>query len=163
MRTSLRGLLAATLLCLAAGAAPAAPATEPPHFAFTVICDDPVLAKTLRTGIEQRLAKAHADIRDKFPSAKLFVYANRDANDRKNPDGVSIAVAHVTNMPTTVLALSYVQKKEAMPDVLRSMLAEEGFLKHLNVAHMDAPTETQVNTLLDNVVATFLKKSSGEE
>jgi hypothetical protein len=154
MRTFFGGLLAATLLWLAAGAT----AAERPRFAFAVICNDPALAQVLRSGIEARLVAANADITDKLPTAKLFVYANRDSGDRKNPEGVSIAIAHVSNAQTAVLALSYVKRNEGMPEMLRSMLGEEGFLQHLNVAHMDTPSDAQVNEVLDKLVAAFLQK-----
>jgi hypothetical protein len=159
MRTFLGGLLAAILFCLAAGAA----AAERPRFAFTVICDDPAHAQVQRSGIEARLTAANVDISDKFPVAKLLVYANRDSGDRKNPDGVSIAIAHVSNTATAVLGLSYVKRQEDMPEVLRSMLGEEGFLKHLNVAHMDTPSDAQVKEVLDKLVSTFLKKYAAGE
>lgn len=154
MRTFLGGLLAAILFCLATGAA----AAERPRFAFTVICNDAALAQVLRSGIETRLGAANVDITDKFPTAKLFVYANRDSGDRKNPDGVSIAIAHVSNVPTAMLALSYVKREEGMPEMLRSMLGEEGFIQHLNVAHMDTPDDAQVKEILDKLVSNFLQK-----
>jgi hypothetical protein len=154
MRSFLGGLLAAILFCLAAGAT----AAERPRFAFTVICNDPALAQTLRSGIEARLGAANADITDKLPTAKLFVYANRDVGDRKNPEGVSIAIAHVSNMPTALLALPYVKRGEDMPETLRKMLGEEGFLEHLNVAHMDTPNEAQVKEVLDKLVSNFLQR-----
>jgi len=154
MRTILGGLLAAILFCVAAGAS----AAERPRFAFSVICNDPALAQVLQKGIETRLAAAGFDISDKFPTAKLFVYANRDSGDRKNPDGVSIAIAHVSNVEAAVLGLSYVKRGEEMPEILRGMLGEEGMLQHLNVAHMDTPDEAQVKEVLDKTVVAFLRK-----
>jgi len=156
MRTILGGLLAALLFCLMAGAG--AGAAERPRFAFAVICNDPALAQVLRAGIETRLKAASVDITDKLPNAKLWVYANRDTGDRKNPDGVSIAIAHVSNVQTALLALPYVKKDEAIPETLRAMLGEEGFLQHLNVAHMDTPNDAQVKEVLDKLVSTFLQK-----
>jgi hypothetical protein len=162
MRSFLGGLLAALLFALTvtatANAGPNATAAERPRFAFAVICNDPALAEVLRSGIEARLDAAKVDITDKLPTAKLFVYANRDTGDRKNPDGVSIAIAHVSNVPTALLALPYVKRDEVMPEALRAMLGEEGFLQHLNVAHVDTPNEAQLKEILDKLVATFLKK-----
>jgi hypothetical protein len=154
MRTFFSGLLAATLFWLAANAT----AAERPRFGFTVICDDPALAQVLRSGIEARLGAANVDITDKLPTAKLYVYANRDSGDRKNPEGVSIAIAHVSNVPSAVLALSYIKRQEGMPEEVRAMLGEEGFLRHLNVAHMDTPNAAQVNEVLDKLVSAFLQK-----
>ncbi len=154
MRPFFVGLLAAILFGFAAGAT----AAERPRFAFAVICNDAALAQVLRSGIETRLKAAGVDVTDKLPSAKLWVYANRDTGDRKNPDGVSIAIAHVSNVQTAMLALPYVKKDEAIPETLRTMLGEEGFLQHLNVAHMDTPDAVQVKEVLDKLVSTFLQK-----
>jgi uncharacterized protein (DUF111 family) len=158
MRSFFGGLLAALLFALSVTATANATAAERPRFAFAVICNDPALAEVLRAGIEARLNAARVDIADKFPTAKLFVYANRDADDRKNPDGVSFAIAHVSNVQTALLALPYVKRDEAMPETLRAMLAEEGFLQHLNVAHVDTPNDAQLKEILDKLVANFLKK-----
>lgn len=163
MRSFLGGLLAALLFALTVTAAANATAAERPRFAFGVICNDPALADVLRSGIEARLKAANVDIADKLPTAKLFVYANRDSGDRKNPDGVSIAIAHVSNVQTALLALPYVKRDEAMPEALRAMLGEEGFLQHLNVAHVDTPNDAQLKEILDKLVANFLKKYGASE
>ena len=155
MRAFFQRLSTAVLFCLAVNGVHAA---EPPAFAYSVICNDPVLAQRLRTGIEERLAKLHVATRDRFPTAKLFVYANRDINDSRNTEGVSVAIAHVSNMEPATLALSYIKRNEEMPEMLQAMLREEGMLMHLNVAHISTPSDTEVNQLLDNVVTTFVQK-----
>jgi hypothetical protein len=153
-------LSTAVLFCLVVNAARAA---ELPAFGYVVICDDPVIAQRLRTGIEERFAKLHVVLRDRLPTAKLFIYANRDSNDTRNTEGISVAIAHVSNMEPATLALSYIRRNEAMPEMLQSMLREEGMLMHLNVAHMTMPSDTEVNRLLDNVVTTFVQKYPAAE
>jgi hypothetical protein len=156
MTALFRRLLAASLLCLAAGAAVAA---EAPAFAYRVICDDdPALAQRLRAGIEERFAKLHVPLRDRFPNAKLFIYANRDVNDNRNPDGVSVAIAYTSNLEAAQLALSYIKHQEAPPPLLQPMLREEGMLMHLQVAHLATPSDALVNGLLDNIVTSFVQK-----
>lgn len=155
--TFFQRIVTALLLCLAAHAATAA---EPPVFAYAVICDDPVLAQRLRSGIEARFDKLHVQRRDQFPNAKLFIYANRDSGDDKNPDGVSVAIAHTSNLEAAQLALSYISRKEAPPELLQSMLRDEGMLLHLRVAHLSAPSDPLVNGLLDEVVTSFVQKYS---
>lgn len=145
----------ATLFCLAMGAACAA---EAPAFDYAVVCDEPALAQRLRTGIEQRFAKLHVQVRDRLPAAKLFIYASRDTNDKRNIEGVSVAIAHVSNMAPAALALSYIKRNEPMPEMLQSMLREEGMLMHLNVAHMTTPSDAEVNELLDKIVTAFVRK-----
>jgi hypothetical protein len=148
-------LSAAVLFCLAVNAADAA---EPPAFGYYVICNDSGIAQRLRTGIEERFAKLHVVTRDRLPTAKLLVYANRDSNDTRNTEGISVAIAHVSNMEPAALALPYLKRNEAMPEVLQAMLRKEGMLMHLNVAHMSTASDTEVNQLLDNVVTTFVQK-----
>lgn len=153
-------LSAAFLFCFFVSTAYAA---EPPALGYAVICDDPVLSQRLRTGIEERFAKQHVALRDRLPTAKLFIYANRDSNDTRNTEGVSVAIAHVSNMEPATLALSYINRNEALPEMLRSMLREEGMLMHLNVAHMTTPSDTEVNHLLDKVVTAFVQKYTAAE
>jgi hypothetical protein len=155
MPAFLERLSAAFLFCLVVSAARAA---EPPAFGYAVICDDPVLSQRLRTGIEERFAKLHVALRERLPTAKLFVYAARDSDDTRNTEGVSVAIAHVSNMEPATLALSYINRNQAMPEMLQSMLREEGMLMHLNVAHMTTPSDMEVNHLLDKVVTAFVQK-----
>lgn len=142
------------LCCLAVSAH----AAEPPALGYAVICDDPVLAQRLRTGIEERFASMHVVLRDRLPSAKLFVYASRDIHDNGNTDGVSVAIAHVSNALPANLALDYLKRNETMPPLLQAMLGQEGMLMHLNVAHMTTPSDREVNEMLDQVVTTFVQK-----
>ncbi|WP_036173291.1 hypothetical protein [Massilia sp. 9096] len=156
MLTLLTRIVAALLLYLAVHAATAA---ESPVFAYTVFCDDdPVLAQRLRSGIEERFARLHVQLRSQFPYARLIIYANRDTDDDKNPAGVSVAIAHTSNLEAAKLALAYVHRKEAPPPLLQSMLGEEGMLLHLRVAHLSSPSDKLVDGLLDEVVGSFVQK-----
>lgn len=133
-------------------------AAEPQRLAYTVICDEPQLSAKIEAGVRSRLADAKKEITDTYPAGKLFLYLQRDINDRKNPKGVSVAIAHVSNMQTAALALGSIQKKEPVSDQLAAMLHEEGFLKHLSVAHIDEPSDEEIRILLDSVVKTFLSR-----
>jgi len=63
-------------------------------------------------------------------------------------------------LQTAALALGLIQKKEPVSDQLSAMLREEGFLKHLSVAHIDEASDEEIRILLDSVVKTFLGKYS---
>ncbi|MGV7206984.1 hypothetical protein ACLB1G_03910 [Oxalobacteraceae bacterium A2-2] len=145
---------------LSAGMLAAGRAAEAQRFSYAVVCEDAQLAAKIDAGIRTRFTLAKKDISDKYPAAKLYLYLQRDVNDRKNPDGVSIAIAHVSNIQTAALALGLIQKKEAVPDQLSAMLREEGFLKHLSVAHMDEASDEEISSLLDSVLKTFFSKYS---
>lgn len=136
-------------------------AEEKPRFNFAVVCTDASLQGKVSKGITDRLTKANVEISSNFPQGKLILFLARDVNDRRNPSGVSVAVAHVSNVPTAALALDLIRdKKEQLPARLSAMLQEEGFLEHLNVAHLDEASDEQIATLLDSLVTTFLKKYS---
>ena len=134
-------------------------AAEQKRLTFTVICSEAALTEKLNSGISERLSKANIEVSDRFPQGKLFLLVSRDVNDRKNKNGVSVAIAHVSNIQTAVLASGLIKDKKGEPsELLMSMLREEGFLQHLNVAHMDEASDEQIGILLDTVVATFLEK-----
>jgi hypothetical protein len=136
-------------------------AAEPQRLSFAVICDDPQLAAKIEDGIRSRFADAKKETSNAFPAGKLFLYLQRDLNDRKNPEGVSVAIAHVSNVQTAAYALGSIQRKEPVSDQLGAMLREEGFLKHLSVAHLDEPSDEEIRMLLDSVVNTFFSKYPG--
>lgn len=128
------------------------------RLSYAVICDDPQLAEKINGGVRSRLERVKKEIVDRFPTGKLFLYVQRDVSDRKNPKGVSVAIAHVSNVQPAAFALTFIEKKAPLPDQLAAMLREEGFLKHLSVAHMDEPSDEEIGILLDSVVKTFLSK-----
>jgi hypothetical protein len=132
-------------------------ASERERLAFLVVCDDAALQSKLNNGISSRLTQANIEISDKFPQGKLFLYVSHDINDNKNPSGISVAVAHVSNIQTAALALESVKRQEALPDLLTSMLKEQGFLQHLSVAHLDTGSDSQIDLLLNSAVDTFLE------
>lgn len=133
-------------------------AAEAQRLAYAVICDDAQLSEKINAGVRSRLMLAKKEISNNYPSGKLYLYLQRDINDRKNPQGVSVAIAHVSNMQTASLALEAVRKKEAVTAPLAAMLREEGFLQHLSVAHIDEASDDEIAGLLDSVVKTFISK-----
>ncbi|MYM42188.1 hypothetical protein [Duganella qianjiadongensis] len=135
-------------------------AGEAQRLSYAVICEDAQLSARIDAGVRTRLMVAKKDISEKFPAGKLYLYLQRDVNDKKNPNGISVAIAHVSNVQTASLALGLIQKKEPVPAQLSAMLREEGFLKHLSVAHIDEASDEEIETLLDSVLNTFLSKNS---
>ncbi len=119
-------------------------AAEAQRFSYAVICDDAQLSAKIDAGIRSRLTLAKKDISDKYPVGKLYLYLQRDINDKKNPQGVSIAIAHVSNLQTASLALGFIQKREPLSEQLSAMLREEGFLKHISVAHIDEASDEEI-------------------
>ncbi|MDB5907431.1 MAG: exported protein of unknown function [Massilia sp.] len=157
MKPLLIRLFAVALLCLTANAAFAA---EKIRLDYFVICEDGALGAKIRAGVVKRLNSSNVEVAQQFPAGKLFLYVARDLNDRKNTDGISIAIAHVSNVQTGLLALERINKNEKVTELLSELLREEGFMQHLSVAHLDEASDVQLNVFLDSVVTTFVRKYS---
>jgi hypothetical protein len=137
-------------------------AAEPTKVAYQVICDDASVAENLSLAIEKRLEEANLKISSEYPKAKLFVYAQQDINDRVNADGWSFAIAHATNYSTYYVAAKLLKNKSKtitlIEPTLMAMLQEEGFMRYMNVTHIDKLDETNVAIVMDSVVAEFVKR-----
>lgn len=161
------GLMVTCLLSgLAFSSAAKAETAEALHVDYFVICEDPAVIARITQRIESHLKKSPELVRDeKTPKRKLYLYAQKDENDRKNPNGWSFAIAHVSNVGNRVLnnRLEECQDPHCVEaKKVSSVLAkEEGFLKHLNVAHIDELTDSTLDQLVSTVFETFAKKSKG--
>jgi hypothetical protein len=141
-------------------------AQEPAHrtpISFTVISEDTSVRDRIAGRIGELLAAQSGYIvRDKLPAAQLILYVNRDANDGINPNGYSIAIAHVSNADAYFLAKKLLIDKptddQQLKDVLVTMLNDRGMLNHLHAAHIAGATDQEIDVLSRGVVATFLEK-----
>jgi hypothetical protein len=159
---------AGLLLCGLPLARPAvsapAEARKPTPVAYLVVCDEPQVRDKLSRRIGELLrAEPGYVVRDHVPGSQLIVYANRDVNDRVNPNGYSIAIAHVSNMEAFFLAKRlFVDKPtddERAKEVVAGMIREQGMLSHLNVAHMDEATDREIDLVSRTIVAGFLERT----
>ena len=150
------------LLVLLLGAPPSF-AADPVRVSVSVSAGDKAVAEKLAGAVNAELSKASGYvIVDKLPQATLVLYANKDVNSRKNPDGWSISIIHVSNVETYFLASKLLQSEQsdvvAVKPMLNQMVNEQGFVTHVNVAHFDELTDANVATLAHLVVANFLAK-----
>jgi hypothetical protein len=150
------------LLMLALGAVPAL-AAEPVRVAASVSANDKAVAEKLAGAVNAELSKATGYlVVDKLPQATLVLYANRDVNSLKNPDGWSISVIHVSNVDTYFLASKLLQSQQsdavAVQPMLNQMLSQPGFVTHVNVAHFDEMSDANLAAVAHRVVADFLAK-----
>jgi hypothetical protein len=134
---------------------------------FSVVCSDPAAARSITGAIETEIKKYDGfEVSSEHPSARLFVYAQQDVNDRMNTNGWSFAVAHVSNLPSQVLALrlldSTATEVEEVKPLLLSMLKEEGFLTHLNVAHVDELSTQALQVVMETIVGDFVTRMSND-
>lgn len=135
---------------------PAPPGSEArTSVAISVICSDQAVRDGFTGALAGQLAQ-HRDLKliDHDPQAghlaqfMLYLFVNQDVNDRKNPGGWSVAVAHVNNLPLQVVAGNLVgsgdEAVKAVKPVLVDLVRNPGVLVHLNVAHVDALSEETV-------------------
>jgi hypothetical protein len=138
-------------------------ASDQTRVAYRVICEDALISEKITDAITSRInAQEELALSDEFPKAKLFVYAQQDINDRKNPNGWSFAIAHVSNIKGQYLAAKLIDSPdkgvEELKPLLVDMAREEGFLHYLNVAHVDEMTDESLGQVMDIVMANFLDK-----
>jgi hypothetical protein len=150
-----------TVLCLLLMAAPSL-AAEKVRVSVQIVCNERDAADRLAAAFTKAFNKApDYELVDSLPQAKLVIYANRDTNSRTNPQGWSVAIARVSNAQTYYAAskLADTQQSDALAvkQVIAGMLNEEGFLKNLNVAHLDELSDATVEILADAVTSAFLK------
>jgi hypothetical protein len=155
------GLVAAVLM-LAAGAAHAAPT---PVF-FRVIASDKAVGDKFSQRIESAIkAEGGYEIRQVAPTFEVIVFVNQDVNDRKNPTGYSIAIAHVSNLFGYYIASKLLDSKQSdalsVREQLIKMIREPGQMEYLNVAHMDEATDDQISELSSSITSTFFSKVPG--
>jgi hypothetical protein len=72
--------------------------------AFEVYGDDEPAVHRIQQAVSDEFSQRHFRIEPKMPGLKLVIYVQHDVNDRKNPDGWTIAFAFATNAPTFAIA-----------------------------------------------------------
>ena len=139
-----------------------ADAADKIRISVSIACDDHEAAAKLAAAFAKSFAEMpDYELVDSLPQAKLVLYANRDSNSAKNPQGWSVAVARVSNVQSYFAAskLENTQQTDALAvkPVITGMVNEEGFLKNLNVAHLDDLSDASIAILADAVTASFVK------
>ena len=100
------------------------------------------------------------EVVDKHGYSSLIVYAEKTVNDRKNPNGYAIAIAH-TNSYELRLAYENLRgiddvKVRAVRTVAERALRDEiGLLRHLNVAHPDELSAQKLDAVTKRIVSDF--------
>lgn len=152
-------------LCLLLAAAPSF-AAEKIRIGVSITCNDQDASKRLAAAFAKAFNKApDYELVDSLPQAKLVIYANRDSNSSTNPKGWSVAFAQVSNAQSYYAAskLTGTQQTDALAvkQVISGMVNELGFLKSLNVAHLDELTDATADALAQAVTTAFLKEIAG--
>jgi hypothetical protein len=145
--------LAAAWPCLAA---------EPPKIGLTVASVQESLAPAIEAQVTRALHDAGIEVTDRLPAMEIIVFASQDTNDRRNTEGVSIAFAFTSSVDVQQLAVTYVDRKQTPPERLIDLLRGHGQLLHLNVAHVDEPSDAQLQVVARFIADTFKAKYLSE-
>lgn len=150
------------LLSMTVAIASAVAAEVKTHAAYQVFCTKPALCDRLRSGLQKRFVKAGVEMASTdAPRVMLVLYVIKDVNSRKNPDGLTIAIAYTSNIPLWNIASAVAgpKGKRRLPKPLAGALhGGSGILWHLSAASIDEPSATEIDAFLDQIVHAFLAK-----
>lgn len=162
------GVLLACALMSRGGVA-AQPATQPTAEPFsvqvTVICDDGHVAQSLSSALRQELKQEGYLLHgNPWPMMRLFVYAAQTVNNRKNPDGWSIGVAHAYFEPMLAAAFHLMKGKPpvfpggATGQLAMMLLHSQGTLTYLSVTNLDHLDDKMIPLVAGNIINTFSER-----
>lgn len=135
--------------------------------AYSVTCDDSNAQEKLEQAIAARLKAANLSIVEDpatgLPVAQLLVYAKKDGDNKINKNGWSLAVAYVSNQKSyfvvgKVLSDKNIKLKEEIKSLFIHMLDEQGFLKTMNVVHMDELNDQYIADFANMIVDKFIQR-----
>ena len=145
--------------------APVAATAASTRITYRVV-GEPAVADKLRICLGKALTAASGyTFVAQTPQAKLLVLVGRDANDRINAKGVSVAITHLSNAASFFLAGKLLpegptQTKDAsIRDMLVQMVKQDGFMDYLNIGHMDSASDVEIASLCGSIASTFLMKT----
>ncbi|MGE5213704.1 MAG: hypothetical protein ACM3NN_08440 [Nitrospirota bacterium] len=134
-----------------------------------VLCDDAAAKKMINDSLLTQLRSLpDLEVVDKNGFSSLIVYAQKTVNDPKNPNGYAIAIAH-TNSYELRLAYQNLrgiddEKAKAVRTVAERALRDDvGLLRYLNVAHLDALSQKNVDDLTKNIASAFHERQKNTD
>ena len=164
--TTLKFMAGTALLCVLSCAygAVAQPKTPALAVQVEVICPVNAVAQPLLAALQQDL-KTDGYVHGKpWPMVRLFVYAAPNVNNRKNPQGWSIAVAHAFFEPMLAAAFHLLKgKNHAAPtgpngQLFNMLIHSQGTLTYLGVINIDHLDQKKIPLLAGNIINTFSKR-----
>ena len=165
MTTTLKFMAGTVLLCVlsCAYATAAQPKTQAIAVQVDVICPVHSVGQPLLAALQQDL-KTDGYVHGKpWPMVRLFVYAAPSVNNRKNPQGWSIAVAHTFFEPMLAAAFHLLKgKNHAAPtgptgQLFNMLIHSQGALTYLGVINIDHLDQKKIPLLAGNIINTFSK------
>lgn len=137
---------------------------SPVAITLTVICDDSVAKKTFEESLSNYLHSFKGiSVVDKHGYSNLLVYIEKTINNKANPNGYAIAVAHTNSYELRLAyqALNGIDddKARAVRDAAEQALRQDiGLLRHLNVMHLDELTDEKLKLVAKVIVDDFVDR-----
>ena len=162
---SFHSVLVALVVALVCGYSPNVVADQEKRaVTVVVICEDAAAKKMIRESLLTHFRPLqNVEVVDKNGYSSLIVYAEKTANDPKNPNGYAIAIAH-TNSYELRLAYENLRgidnvKVRAVRTVAERALRDDlGVLRHLNVAHLDESSQEKIDAVTKTIVSDFQQR-----
>lgn len=130
----------------------------------TVICPDHSVGQQFLSALKRDL-KSDGYVHGKpWPMVRLFIYAAPTVNNRKNPGGWSIAVAHLDFEPLLAAAFHLLKgKRHVAPSgksgqLFNILVHSQGTLTYLGVINIDHLDKAKTVLLAGNIINTFSRK-----
>ena len=167
LRTRIRFAAGALLACtlMNASGAPAPSPALPFSVQVTVICSNAPMAHDLSLALTGALKKDGYLLHGSpWPMMRIFVYAAQTVNNRKDPNGWSIGVAHAYFEPILAAAGHLMQgnppafRPGKTTQLAMMLLHAEGVLTYLNVMNLDHLDPRMLRLLAGNIVNSFSKR-----
>lgn len=166
MKTGYRLVAGAVLACalMSSRGAAAQSAAEPFSVQVTVVCSNDHVAQGLLSALKAGLKEQGYAKGKPWPMMRLVVYAQQTVNNRKNPDGWSIGVAHAYFEPL-LAAVFHMMKGNppALPSGKTGQLAmmllhSQGTLTYLSVLNLDHLDDHMIPLVAGNIINTFSER-----
>jgi hypothetical protein len=134
-----------------------------------VLCEDAAAQKMIRESLLAHFRSlSDLEVVDKHGYSSLIVYAEKTVNDRKNPNGYALAIAHTNSYE---LRLAYenlggidnVIVKAVRTAAERALRQDLGVLRHLNVAHLDELSREKVDAVTKTIVSDFHERQKEKD
>ncbi|MBB1371964.1 hypothetical protein [Pseudoalteromonas sp. SR45-4] len=132
----------------------------PTNITFTILMSDQDKKAVVTELVEKAIQKSNLiTVSPKMAFSKIYIMASQDINDDVNSDGWTFAVAHINNSSAVnlveTMASEGVLQKDSLIRLVGELIEEQGFLKHLNIAHSSSFKHQHIEKIINAFVSDF--------
>ena len=139
---------------------------EPENITFTIVMTDQ-FKKAVVTELVEKVIKKNdlITVNPKQAFSHIYIMASQDITDGVNTSGWTFAVAHISNS-IPVKLLNQMEVKGLLSDepilmLVAQMIQEQGFLKHLNIAHSSNFDPKSIEQIINSFINDFALRARG--